>query len=63
MLAKEDLFLSCLASKLMTYAFGRELGLADQPIVKSAVTQMKQNRYTLQSLLHSIVASEPFTTK
>ncbi|MEI8019376.1 MAG: DUF1592 domain-containing protein [Schlesneria sp.] len=63
MLAKEDLFLTCLASKLMTYAYGRELGLADQPLVKSAVVQMKQNRYTLRSLLHSIVASEPFTTR
>ena len=63
MLAKEDLFLSCLASKLMTYAYGRELGLADQPIVKSAVAQMKQNQYTLRSLIHSIVASEPFTAK
>ena len=63
MQAKEDLFLSCLASKLMTYAYGRELGLADQPIVKSAVAKMKQNGYTLRSLIQSIVASEPFTTK
>ena len=63
MLAKEDLFLNCLASKLMTYAYGRELGLADQPIVKSAVAQMKQNGCTLRSLIQSIIASEPFTTK
>ncbi len=63
MLAKEDLFLGCLASKLMTYAYGRELGLADQPLVKSAVTEMKQNGYTLRSLIQSIVVSEPFTTK
>ena len=41
----------------------RELGLADQPIVKSAVAKMKQNGYTLRSLIQSIVASEPFTTK
>jgi hypothetical protein len=31
LLAQEDLFLRCLASKLLTYALGREMGLADQP--------------------------------
>ncbi len=63
MLAKEDLFLGCLASKLMTYGCGRELGLADQPAVKAAVDDMKKQGYTLQSLVRSIVVSEPFTAK
>lgn len=63
MLANEDQFLAALATKLLTYACGRELGLADQPTVKAAVVHLKQNRYTVRSLLEFIVASEPFGTK
>lgn len=63
MLANEDQFLGALATKLLTYACGRELGLADQPTVKAAVVHLKQNRYTIRSLLEFIVASEPFSTK
>lgn len=63
MLANEDQFLGALATKLLTYACGRELGLADQPTVKAAVVHLKQNRYTVRSLLEFIVASEPFGTK
>ena len=62
-LEREDLFLSCLASKLMTYAYGRELGLADQPTVKVVVADTKKNHYTLRSLVKSIVTSKPFGTK
>ena len=41
---KEDLFLNCLASKLLTYALGRELGIADQPTIKAAVEHTTKNR-------------------
>jgi hypothetical protein len=63
MLAREELFVNCLAGKLMTYALGRELGLADQPLVKSAVTHMKSNGRTLKSLISFIATSEAFATK
>jgi len=63
MLNQEDLFLTCLASKVITYALGRELGLADQPTVKAAVAHMKQNDHTLRSLLHFTVTSDLFATK
>ncbi|HUQ70582.1 MAG TPA: DUF1592 domain-containing protein [Planctomycetaceae bacterium] len=63
MLAQEDLFLGALSSRVLTYACGRELGLADQPTVKAAVVEMKRNQYTLRSLLKFIVSSEAFTTK
>ena len=63
MLDREDQFLTTLASKLMTYACGRELGLADQPAVQGAVAEMKRSKYTVRSLLKSIVASEPFAVK
>jgi mono/diheme cytochrome c family protein len=61
--AREDLFLNNLASKLLTYALGRELGVADQPTVKAAVAHCKKNQYTLRSLIHFIAASEAFGTK
>ena len=60
---KEDLFLKNLAGKLLTYALGRELGVADQPTVKAAVEHSKKNGYTMRSLLQFIVTSEMFGTK
>ena len=62
-LKQEDQFLQCLASKFLTYALGRELGLADQPTVKAAVAHMKQNGRTLKSLIRFVATSEPFETK
>jgi hypothetical protein len=63
MLRKDDLFLTALASKLMTYACGRELGLADQPAVKQAVARMRKDKHTLRALVKAIVVSEPFSMK
>ncbi len=50
-LEREDLFLKSLAASLYTYALGRELGLADQPMVKDAVAHIKKNGRTLKSLI------------
>ena len=63
MLKKQDLFLGVLATKLFTYACGRELGLADQPTVKDAVAEMKSHEYTLRSLVKFVVVSEAFSTR
>ncbi len=63
LLKNEDLFLSGLASKLMTYALGRELGFSDRDDVRDFVATMKQNQYTLRSLIVAIVQSEAFYTK
>ncbi|MCO6457295.1 MAG: DUF1592 domain-containing protein [Pirellulaceae bacterium] len=63
LLRQEDLFLNCLASKLITYALGRELGVADQLHVQAAVRHMQANERTLRSLIHYIVVSEPFRTR
>jgi hypothetical protein len=62
-LKNEDLFLNCLAGKVLTYALGRELGLADQPTVKAAVAHMKANGKTLRSLLQFVTTCDPFETK
>lgn len=63
LLKNEDLFLKCLASKMLTYALGRELGLADQPTVKAAVDHMKRHGKTLRSLIHFVASSELFESK
>ena len=63
LMTQQDLFLMCLAEKVMTYALGRELGLADQPFVARSVTEMKQKQRTLRSLLKSIVTSEAFRNR
>ena len=57
---KEDLFLKCLTQKIMTYALGREPGLADQKTIAAAVAHMKQNKRTLRSLIHFVVTSDQF---
>lgn len=62
-LKQEDLFLKCLAEKVLTYALGRELGLADQPTVKAAVVFMKQNGRTLKSLIRFVATCDPYETK
>lgn len=61
---REELFLGCLSNKLMTYALGRELGIADQLHIKDAVRQMRRPRQdTLKTLITFVVTSEPFLTK
>ena len=62
LVAREDLFLKCLASKMLTYALGRELGLADQKTVTELVQHMKSNKRTLRSLVHATVKSRQFQT-
>ena len=63
LMKQEDLFLKCIAGKMLTYAIGRELGVADLPYVDEAIAKMKENDYTLRSLIHYIATSKPFLTK
>lgn len=63
LLAQEDLFLTCLAKKVLTYALGREPGLADHPVVTQCVSEMKQGQRTLRTLLKSIVTSDAFRSR
>ncbi len=60
LLERKDLFLRCLASKLLTYALGRELGLEDQPVIQSAVAYMEKEGRTLKSLIRFIITSDAF---
>ena len=63
LVAREELFLGCLASKMMTYALGRELGIADQPTVKAATKHIQSHQYRLSSLIEFIVQSDAFGRK
>lgn len=63
LMKQEDLFLKCIAGKMLTYAIGRELGVADLPFVDEAIAKMKENNYKLRSLIHYIATSKPFLTK
>jgi hypothetical protein len=63
LLARSDDFLFCLSSKMLTFALGRELTLADRPLAQKAVAHMKQNGRTLRALIEFIVTSEAFQTK
>lgn len=63
LLARSDDFLTCLSTKMLTFALGRELGLADRPLVQKAVAHMKQNGRTVRSLIEFTVQSGAFHTK
>lgn len=63
LLKQRELFQSCLAGKLFTYALGRELGVADRVHVQAAVDHLNNHNGTLRSLIRFIVTSEPFRKK
>jgi hypothetical protein len=63
LLAQEDLFLDCLATKLFTYACGREMTRGDRPAIVAAVREMKTNRYVLRSLIEAAAVSPAFLRK
>lgn len=63
LLKRQDQFLRCLAEKTYTYALGRELSYADEPVIDHTVKTMKANSKTLRSLIHHVVTSKTFRTK
>ena len=63
LLKKKHLFYSCMTNKMMTYALGRELGVADKIYEKAALDDLKKNGQTLRQLIKFIVTSEPFRTR
>lgn len=63
LLAKQDLFMRCLAEKMFTYALGRELGVVDRPQVQAAVEHLQTSEPTLRQLIRFIVQSPSFQSK
>ncbi|MFT5127494.1 MAG: hypothetical protein ACI8W8_001097 [Rhodothermales bacterium] len=63
LLAHKGRFCESLVEKLLTYALGRGLTLADRQTVHALKGKLETNGYTLAGLIANIVQSEPFRTK
>jgi hypothetical protein len=55
-----DQFVQSLTKKMLTYALGRGLEYYDRPAVDRIVKSMGEKNWTMRSLIHGIVQSEPF---
>ena len=60
LMARKDVFIRNLTSKLLGYALGRGLTLQDSCTVDSIVAQVKANGYSARTLIEAIVLSQPF---
>jgi mono/diheme cytochrome c family protein len=63
MLEMDGRFLEALAARMLTYALGRELGLADRPTVARCVARMRAEGTTVRALVKAIVTSDAFVTR
>lgn len=57
---KSDDFIHCISEKLLTYSIGRGLEYYDRPALEKIITQTRQNKLTLRSLIHAVCGSTPF---
>jgi hypothetical protein len=60
LIARRDLFIRNLTSKMLGYALGRGLVFEDYCTVDSIVRQLEENSYKAQTLIQGIVSSVPF---
>lgn len=58
---KKSEFTRCLTRKLLTYALGRGLGVADRCTVNTIVDRVAGNHYQFRTMVKAIVTSPPFT--
>lgn len=58
---KKAEFSRCMATKMLTYALGRGLGVSDRCTVSSIVNKLSEEEYRFATLVKSIVTSQPFT--
>jgi hypothetical protein len=63
MLEMDGRFLEALAARMLTYALGRELGLADRPTVARCAARMRAEGTTVRALVKAIVTSDAFVTR
>jgi hypothetical protein len=63
LLDQPDPIARSLCEKLMIYALGRGLTVGDRPVVDRIVHRVQAENYGFRTLIHEIVASEPFVTK
>ena len=60
LLARKDLFLRNLTNKMLGYALGRGLTLADSCTVDAILAELAKNDYRAHTLIDAIVLSTPF---
>ncbi|HYO82988.1 MAG TPA: DUF1592 domain-containing protein [Bryobacteraceae bacterium] len=60
LMARKDLFVRNLTSKMLGYALGRSLTLEDSCTIDSVVDQVKAKNYSSHALIEGIVLSVPF---
>lgn len=60
LLARKDLFIRNLTTKMLGYALGRGLTAKDSCAVDNIVAQVRDNEYSAQTLIEAIVLSVPF---
>ena len=58
--AKNELFVRCLAEKMLTYALGRGLEYYDKRAVDGVVARMTANDFKFSSLVLGVATSDPF---
>lgn len=63
LLEKPDQIARCVAGKLLTYATGAGLSFSDKMAVEEIVKEAAAKDHGLRTLVHAVVASEPFHTK
>ncbi len=60
---KKSEFCRCLSVKMLTYALGRGLSSYDRCTINDIVNALEQNDYRFESLITTIVTSDPFTLR
>jgi hypothetical protein len=60
LLGRPDVFAGTIAEKMLIYALGRGLDVADQPVVRRIVREAARDDYRLASIIVRIVESPPF---
>ncbi len=63
LLAEKEKFVRALVEKMLTYALGRPVGYVDRQAVDDIVAATAADDYRIQTMLQSVIASEPFQTK
>ena len=61
--ARDDRLARAFATKMLTFATGRELGFSDRPELDRIVRDTAQNKHRLRDLLHRIIQSKIFLNK
>jgi len=59
----EERLAKALATKLLTFATGREMGFSDRAEIDRIVKKSAEQQYRVQDLIHLVIASQIFKEK